>query len=344
MRYVDGDRFVVKRPAVTLELGGEPDKEAPVELFGPPTPATAATSCMRVNTFKFGESRQTDGSPVNECLRCHASSSPRVRRTLDSTYDREECRGGVPSRRAACVLLPRSTDDQREVIAMTFIPRNMAPFERYPDELATSRINLAQLGRHHVPLMTRVIGAGGALYMMDLWLLGVAQRSFHLVEGFLQVFDSWNITVAAPIVRFQIENLVRTSYVLQAPDSADLVVKLIKGERFSKIKAHDDPKQTLTDRELVKRAAIRHAWLPPVYEASNEWVHLSDRHVFNATQLKEDEDRTIVGRLPLPIEDIPVRFLAEVLGAMYQATHDLFAWLEEWEEWKAEHATDARDE
>ena len=49
--------------------------------------------------------------------------------------------------------------------------------------------------------------------------------------------------------------------------------------------------------------------------------------------LFEDE----YGGVPLPPEDIPVSFLRELLGAMRQATRDLFGLLEIWEEWKLSH-------
>ena len=221
---------------------------------------------------------------------------------------------------------------------MAFIPRSIAPFERYPNELARPRIGLAQLLDHHVPLAKLFVGSGGLFFTTDLWVLGVAQRSYHLVEGFLQAFDSWNVTVAAPLVRFQIENLVRTSYILQAEGGQELVLKLIDGGQLNRMQAWDDPKQRLTDAELVKRAGTLFPWLPDVYEASNEWVHLSSRHVFNASSLKErDGGSSIVGRIPLPIEEIPVSFLEELIGAMRQATRDLFGWFEMWEEWKASH-------
>ena len=222
---------------------------------------------------------------------------------------------------------------------MIFIPRNVTPFERYPNELARLRIGLGQLLDHHVPLATRFVGSGGLFFTADLWMLGVAQRSFQLVEGFLQTFDSWNVTVAAPLVRFQIENLVRTTYVMQADGGQRIILRLIGGEQLNSMKAWDDPKQTLTDAELVRRAGKLVAWLPDVYEVSNEWVHLSNRHIFNASRLKESAEPmpAIVSRIPLPIDEIPVSFLEELLGAMRQATRDLFGWFEAWEDWKATH-------
>jgi hypothetical protein len=79
------------------------------------------------------------------------------------------------------------------------------------------RVRLGLPLDHHVSLATRIIGAGGQLFVVDMWVMGVAQRSLHLVEGLLNVFDGWNVTVAARLVRFLIENLYRTLYILEAP-------------------------------------------------------------------------------------------------------------------------------
>lgn len=224
---------------------------------------------------------------------------------------------------------------------MAFMPRNLAPFERYPEELAPLRVRLGQLLDHHTTITERVVGAGGQVFVVDLWVMGVAQRSFHLLDGFIEAFDSWNVTVAAPLVRMQLENIYRTSYILTAPNGPEVVLEVMGGTPLRKLKAHDTG-ALLTDRELVERARSHSPWLPDVYEASNGWVHLSERHIFNANRLTEREEGgapTVTGRVPLPPEWIPVSFLAELLGAMREATRNLFGLFEIYETWKLEHPT-----
>ena len=94
----------------------------------------------------------------------------------------------------------------------------------------------------------------------------------------------------------------------------------------------------LTDAYLVAEAGALYEWLPPVYEMSNEWVHLSDRHIFNAW--RNGEGMTLLGRFPMPADDIPVRFWQELIGAMVQATGDLLAVCSGWATYKVsdEHA------
>jgi hypothetical protein len=224
-----------------------------------------------------------------------------------------------------------------------FIPRSLTPFERYPNELAPNRVRLGQLHDHHTTLSTRFIGAGGGtLWPTDILIFGVALRSFHLVEGFIQAFDSWNVTVAVPIIRMQIDSLVRIAYVAQAPDCDELATALMRGEQLRKMKTYDDPTRNAYDGELVERAGRIYSWLPPVYDKSNEWVHLSDRLIFNATQPGADPDeRSIVMRIPFPIERLPVSFLDEILGAMLETTRALFGWFELWEEHKDQIGDDS---
>lgn len=186
---------------------------------------------------------------------------------------------------------------------------------------------------HHVPVVMRTVGAGGQFYVVDRWMMGVAQRSYHLLEGFLQAFDAWNVTVAAPLVRFQIENIYRTVYIAAAPNGPEVVMQVMGGKEFRDLKAYDSGRR-LTDRELVERVADLFPWLPAVYEKSNEWVHLSDRHIFNANRLKDGEERTVAGRIPLPPDWIPVGFLAELLAAMREATEGVFGLFDSWEDWK----------
>ncbi|HEY5013020.1 MAG TPA: hypothetical protein VIK61_09980 [Acidimicrobiia bacterium] len=117
--------------------------------------------------------------------------------------------------------------------------------------------------------------------------------------------------------------------------------KLMGGEQLRDMTAHDHPSKRLFDAELVRRAEPLFPWLKPVYDKSNEWVHLSERHTWNATRLKEGEDRTVEGRIPLPPDWIPVSFLVELIGAMREATASLFGMFEHWEDWKDERADDA---
>lgn len=217
----------------------------------------------------------------------------------------------------------------------SFRPPLLTPHERYPDELLVERVKLARSMDEHLDVVTEVLSSD--LYPLDLYLTGALQRSYHLVEGFLLAWDHWNVIVAAPLVRFQIDSLVRAVYLCQRRDSDDVVREVMGGKALRSLRDPVSGKK-LTDAHLVAEAGALYEWLPPVYEVSNEWVHLSDRHIFNAWQ--NGEGMTLLGRFPMPTGDIPVRFWQELIGAMAQATGDLLAICSGWASYKVsdEHA------
>jgi len=204
------------------------------------------------------------------------------------------------------------------------------PDERYP-ALAGRREALRLLLPEHLTVMAAAFRE--EIYVPDLLIWSFAQRSYALVDGFLGAFDTWNLLVAAPLVRLQIDTLVRLSYALTCPDMDALTARLFDGVEFRAMK--DETGQLLSDRRLVKRAQKLHPWLEPVYDVASGWVHFSPVHLFLGTQAS---DGKLSGRLPLNPDVLPERLLSEVLGAMLQATQDLVGYLDMWAAHKAELA------
>jgi hypothetical protein len=203
------------------------------------------------------------------------------------------------------------------------------PDEKYP-ELARGRGWPGKLLEHHLELAKRFLSAGGAIFPLDLFMLGVANRSYFVLDAYLDAFDKWNVYAAGPLVRLQLDNLVRVSYLADTEQPHELAVRLL-GDEFRHIKHTDG--ELLRDRKLVSLAAPRHEWLGPVYEAASGWVHMSPLH-FTAPVDLDEATATLGMEFPLRYERLPVRFLAEIQGAMTQATEELFAYMELWEERK----------
>jgi hypothetical protein len=79
-----------------------------------------------------------------------------------------------------------------------------------------------------------------------------------------------------------------------------------------------------------------------VYAVSNQWVHLSERHIFNAWQ--KGDGRTLLGQSPMPADAIPVRFWQELIGAMSRATGSLLALGSSWAAYEVSDDHAANDE
>lgn len=154
--------------------------------------------------------------------------------------------------------------------------------------------------------------------------------------GSWTTFDAWNPIVAAPLVRMQIDNLVRLSYMCRAPSSTDVARHVLLGGEFPKL--HDGDGKFLTDARLIHHAKEFHPWVEAVYEATSGWVHFSPAHVCAAVRLKRDEEGkatdTLSITVPLTADDVPLSAVEELLGAMTKATEEVFGYAEVWEQRK----------
>jgi hypothetical protein len=192
------------------------------------------------------------------------------------------------------------------------------------------------------------MAAEGAFYVIDVLMTAAMSRSYSLVDGFLSAFDTWNPIVAAPILRMQIDTLVRIAYVANAPSAEEVAAYVIRGGEFRNLK--DSENKPLTDRRLLEHAEETHPWPRDVYAATSGWVHFSAAHLRAAVQVTdraekadEDPDLRLFGAVPIRPEQIPLSALQELLGAMIQATKELFAYIEVWESRKGLPPGEMRD-
>lgn len=226
------------------------------------------------------------------------------------------------------------------------LPPPGSPAVIYQAELAERRTYLDVLRVHHLDLARRFLSeAEGRLWTLDLVIGAVLTRSYSLVDGFISAFDTWNPVVAAPILRMQIDSLVRLAYIATAPRADEVAAQVLQGEEFRHMKDADGKK--LTDARLLQLASSTHPWLQAVYNATSGWVHFSPKHVRAVWQVSdasaEDGQAELFGAIPLRPEQIPLSALQELLLAMIQGTEELFGYVEVWESRKGLPLGQARD-
>lgn len=213
----------------------------------------------------------------------------------------------------------RPAREQRPVLAGTAA-------HRFP-ELREPREYLDRLRVHHLDLVRRVIEVDeGKIYLPDLLIMSMMQRSYGLVEAVVDCVDGYNLAAAAPLLRMQLDTLVRACYVAHVPLADDVVTAMLEGTEFRKMKDSDG--RPLTDARLVELATPHHPWLPPVYKETSGWVHLSVNHLRAAWQMTGDQ---MSAGVPLRPDVIPGRLWLELLAAMTKATEQLFGYVEMWE-------------
>lgn len=198
--------------------------------------------------------------------------------------------------------------------------------DRYP-ELAAPRRILDQLRVAHLDLAAHsLMAADGDLFLPDLIVTAMIQRSYGVLDALIDAVDTYNIHAAAPLLRLQLDTLFRAHYIASGPDVDSLALKLLRGEELRKIKDADG--KPLNDFRLKELAADTHAWALPVYDKTSGWVHFSLNHMLATTQAADSNCFHMA--VPLRADAIPESLWQEIYRAAIQATEELFAYVRGW--------------
>lgn len=195
------------------------------------------------------------------------------------------------------------------------------------DGLVEVRDRLDGLRIRHMDLARTVIEVGeGAIYLPDMIVMGMLQRSYGVLDALIDAVDNYNMHAAAPLLRLQLDTLFRACYVAACPDADDLARRLLGGEEFRKMA--DPEGKKLTDFRLQELARPYHEWALSVYRETSGWVHFSVSHMRATTQLVDDSE--FLMSVPLRPTVLPESLWFDVYGAAARATEEIFDYVLGW--------------
>ncbi len=156
---------------------------------------------------------------------------------------------------------------------------------------------------------------GTPMYTADLVMFGVMDRQIGLVESMPAIFESKNIHALAPLLRVQLDSLLRLHAFRIVESSDDLAHHIIKGLSLRKYK--DRNGKELFDRHLVNTLKSELPWVESVYNTLSGWVHFSESHIFSAVSEGEGEREIKVGVGSFR-EELPEGLLTEAEEALVE--------------------------
>jgi len=170
------------------------------------------------------------------------------------------------------------------------------PIDRYPKLQARYKV-LEQQIEAHINLGEKMLKAdGGNVYTADLVMVAVLKRSLDLLDGIICLTDRWNFTSAAPLLRLQIDSLLKLVYLAYVgyADTVSIAIldEGILDERKSFRKLKDSRGKLLTDARLRDYARPFYPWLDRVYEETSKLIHLSGKHLSSTVQSVDGKTRT----------------------------------------------------
>jgi hypothetical protein len=140
----------------------------------------------------------------------------------------------------------------------------------------------------HFVLGKGVLGeAGYGLYKLDFLAAATLNRSLCLVGAFCSLVEAKNMIAGAPILRCQLDNALRFSASTLVDQPHDFAWEVVGGTPIRKLK--DRSGQKMTDAYLVQQLSKSYPWVSWLYERASGYVHLSEKHIFNAFTLGDRE-------------------------------------------------------
>lgn len=195
------------------------------------------------------------------------------------------------------------------------------------------RTELDNLRIEHVQIVGDFLKVHENFYTLDTFFIGLAQRSYELINGFISMLDEANFSVMAPILRMQIDNLMRASYVSRSSNPDQIASEFLNGVEFRKMK--DGKGQTLMDHILKDEALQFHPWIGDVYSKTSGWIHFSPAHVYTSLKTERTSDGTLVKvHFPRSADDLSEEALEDISFALVKVSQELIPYFNSWYEVK----------
>lgn len=164
---------------------------------------------------------------------------------------------------------------------------------------------------------------------IDIYAFMVLKRSISLVFGFTNLIRNKNFISAAPLIRLQIDNLLRFRAAFFVDNQSEFVVNVLKGKAVRRIK--DRWGKNMTDAYLQDLLADEYLWLKATYKNTSGYVHLSEKHFYNTLRANEKSDEAILDIYIGPDDKmVSNEIYIEAVENMIQVTHALLTFLSDW--------------
>ena len=159
------------------------------------------------------------------------------------------------------------------------VPANISPQQPLP-EAVRKMVEYLRAGKDfHYELLKEILQADEQnLFHVDLVVIAAMHRSMSLIDGFTLLVEQQNALSAVPLVRMQIDNIIRLYSCWLVKEPPVVAEALLQDRPLNKVKSRSG--KPLTDKFLYEAAAEHYPWIPQVYRQTSGFIHLSGRHIF----------------------------------------------------------------
>ena len=182
---------------------------------------------------------------------------------------------------------------------------------------------------------------GGALFLVDLYIIGAIKRSLGVSAGFRLLVDADNFQCAAALLRMNLDTAMRL-YALHLVADVDAHIRAVmNGQKLSTLSDVDGKK--LQDAYLARRLTEGIPWAHKVWDKTSAFVHFTDVHMFAGLRALDEGTRT-VGMMIGPKDDhLDADSWDELLSAFEESSRLVYSLIDGWREHKDARRRNTRD-
>lgn len=168
------------------------------------------------------------------------------------------------------------------------------------------------------------------IYPLDIFTLATINRSLNLLVPFCDLIKEKNIIAAAPLIRLQLDNVLRFYAAFIVDDPHDFAMKVINGKQVKHLK--DKSGKKMSDCYLYEQLSKveKKEWIRNVYKTTSGFIHLSERHIFTSFSAKDEEAGVITAKIALGEHDIDDKRFIEAIEAFTHITELLIKYIYGW--------------
>jgi hypothetical protein len=123
-----------------------------------------------------------------------------------------------------------------------------------------------------------VAGQAEQVTFREMLTIATTNRAAEVARGIWELTQGYLFFAAAPLMRAQLDSLLRLSYVALSSDGEDVARRVVNdGVQFRDLPARAEPQRTLSDEYLKQWVGQLVPWVPSLYDAGNAYVRLSER-------------------------------------------------------------------
>jgi hypothetical protein len=200
-----------------------------------------------------------------------------------------------------------------------------------PGAIANRVAHLRSSHGEHLRLLQEILAADrGNLFGIDFVVVAVIQRSLSLIDGFTAMVERRNPLCAAPLLRLQLDSVMRLYACSLVDDPHLIALRLLEGQPLRKVKSKDG--HSLTDKYLHEEVSKLYPWASRVYNATSAFVHLSMPHMLSPVTSFDDQSRTMKMKIGgMPGREWKETEMMESIEVFMEATtsllHLCYSWL-----------------